>query len=152
MTKARVLEQSVDRFATGVGFERQGESWYREDSDIVWVLTLERAEQGRPHDVGIGLWFSELGAESRPKAESCHVRSRLSRLVADAGALESLLALDARVDEEVLRAEVAAVLEAVLRPLLERVRAAADLASSEAGGFLRHGQVAERAHRLIPPR
>lgn len=131
MSARNVIQATFDEFGESRGGAKKSGSWYLQGHDTVTVLNLQKSQYGRRYYVNVALWFLGIGAPANPKPSQCHVQTRLESLVTDDERvhLEELLDLDVPVGEEQRHAELLAVLETQLGPILDASQTLAGLAS-----------------------
>lgn len=88
------VQAVVDRFCKDSGFNKKSGSWYRRQDESIAVINLQRSQHSRAYYLNVALWLLALGEAEAPKEHTCHVRTRLARLVSDAEALNKALDLE----------------------------------------------------------
>ena len=87
------VQEIVDRFCKEHGFTKKSGSWFRIQDETIAVIDLQRSNSAHAYYVNVALWLLGLGEATAPKEHTCHVRTRLDRLVADPGRVRSALDL-----------------------------------------------------------
>lgn len=96
MSERDQVQEIVDRFCKEHGFARKSGSYFRRQDETIAVIDLQRSEYAHAYYVNVALWLLALGDATAPKEHTCHVRTRLDRLVADPDGVRD--ALDLRTD------------------------------------------------------
>ncbi|MBI1924296.1 DUF4304 domain-containing protein [Candidatus Poribacteria bacterium] len=88
------LERSITKLLKGDGFKKKGTSWYLENLECISVLDLQKSQWGGQYYINLGAFVKQLDAVPFPKEHQCHLRGRLSEIVADKAQLERYLDLE----------------------------------------------------------
>jgi hypothetical protein len=146
MSERNVLQTTFDERATGGGFMKRSGSWYRRQEDTIAVLQLQKSQYGDQYFVNVALWLLSLADAEHPKEQTCHLRSRLSRLLPDEETkLSALLDLESSMPDDDRSAGLGEILVTRLLPLLDLCSTMGGIRSLPGlGAFLITGQ-AQRA-------
>lgn len=127
------IQSSFDAFMASEGFRKRSGSWYRRSNDVITVVELQKSQYGPTYYINVAVWLLALGdVKNPPKERTCHVRTRLSRLVGTReDRLAYLLDLDTDLPDEDRKAELTGFLGTELTPILEVVDSLHGLRSAE---------------------
>ena len=87
------LQQALAPSLKARGFQKSGTTWRRASPDAVAVVNIQGSQWSPMFYLNLGVYFRALGDRDKPCSHHCHVRTRLSDLVPDAGRLGELLDL-----------------------------------------------------------
>jgi hypothetical protein len=73
-----IVEHAVNDVLKPAGFRKAGNNWYRDGTDTVLVLNLQRSMWSRSYYLNFGLWLKDFGEVARPKEYQCPIRKRMS--------------------------------------------------------------------------
>jgi hypothetical protein len=88
------LERSITEILKEEGFKKKGTSWYFETPECISVLDLQKSQWGGQHYINLGVFVKQFDATPFPKEHQCHIRGRLSEIVADKTQFERYLDLE----------------------------------------------------------
>lgn len=63
-----------------VGFAKKGPSWFKDGSDSIVVLSLQKSDFDEKYYVNFGVWLKSLGDAAFPSENKCHIQARLTSL------------------------------------------------------------------------
>ncbi len=115
------VQQAFDRFCREASLVKRSGSCYRHGDEVIAVCNLQRSQYGPMYYFNQGFWILSLGDERYPKPNKCHIQARLEDLIPTAEQrIGELLNLDYGMSQEERVAELVALLERELRPLIEQ--------------------------------
>lgn len=94
MSERDEVQSLVDTFGEEHGYTKKSGSWYLRQDETIAVLNLQRSQHSHAYYLNAALWLLALGEAAAPKEHTCHIRTRVGRLVADGEALDRALDLD----------------------------------------------------------
>lgn len=131
--------------ASGVGFTPRGSIAHRHTNELIQVIELQRSRYGRIYYVNVGIALKSLGATNLPREEQCHIRVRLTNLVADrADELTRCLDLEQPIDPAQRISQLEAIAGEPLREFSTKTSGMEGLRAIYRSGVLRGAFV----HRL----
>ena len=77
MGMTKLLTQHLNRTLTPLGFLKSGMSWRRNHSIAFDVVGIQFARFSSGVTVQLGIYYKNLGNETNPIEEMCHLRARL---------------------------------------------------------------------------
>lgn len=121
MTDRNVIQTTFDEFGKKSGSVKRSGSWYRRGPETIFVLNLQKSQYSIRYYVNIGLWLLELGDVQAPKANHCHVQTRLASIVPESleRHVDELFDLAAPADDIERRSEILDLLNTELLPLMD---------------------------------
>ncbi|CAI9404243.1 MULTISPECIES: DUF4304 domain-containing protein [Aestuariimicrobium] len=144
-----LVQSTVDAYAKSRGFVKRAGSWYLKREDIILVLNLQKSNYGRQYFLNIGLWLNVLGTEQAPQEQHCHIRSRLSRIAADAGRAGDLMDADKLEVQADGAKQLTSELASALDPLISLASSMRELAGQAGAEFLSRALVTGSAQRAL---
>lgn len=145
-----VVQATFDEFMKSQDFFKKGGSWYRVSDDVITVVDLQKSQYAVKYYLNVALWLRALGEVKAPKEQTCHVRTRLSRLVgSEEDRLSTLLDLDTEMVDSERREELSTFFRVHLGPLLEVVASLDGLRSSAGQKMIGAGLVVGPARQLL---
>lgn len=139
MSSRNAVHRAFDAFGKGMGMEKKSGSWYHRGEDVVGVVNLQKSQYSLSYYVNVGFWMTDLGEERYPKCDACHVSMRLGGLIPSARRrIDELFDFEYLLADESREAEIRALFDGELRPLLDRSSAIAGLR-----GLYRQGRLAQ---------
>lgn len=100
MPDRTVVERAVANLLKPLRFKKTRTTWHRSAAETVLVLNVQKSEFGPTLYVNLGVYLRRLGEETAPPEYRCHIRSRLDRVVGDAGSLVEALDLDSSLSDQ----------------------------------------------------
>ncbi len=82
------------------GFAKKGNTWYRDNPDVLEVMHLQRSQFGPQYYINYALWLKVLGEPKSPKEVDCHIRMRESNFGGDIKIARKLLDLESDLASE----------------------------------------------------
>jgi len=135
MDKA-IFKKRVGATMKAAGFVGKGQSWFKEGSDAVVSLSLQKSDFDEKYYVNFGVWLKELGSTAFPAPNHCHIQIRLTSLFpAATEMIEKACRLSSSVEEV---DEFVAFLSAQVAPFCETCLTLEGLrALQQSGAFVR---------------
>jgi hypothetical protein len=146
-----VLQVVVEDFAIRAGFQKKSGAWYRRQTDTIAVVELQKSQYGAQYFINVALWLLHIADAKYPKEQSCHLRTRLTRLIPDEEErLKAFLDLDdPSMSEGERRAGLLELLQTRLLPLLEACSTLRGIRSLEEKDLLKAFLVTGSAQRAL---
>lgn len=152
MTERDAVQQAFDRFGRDAGLEKKSGSWYRQGDDVIAVSSLQRSQYGPSYYWNQAFWLRQLGDERYPKVNKCHLQSRLEGLLPDAEQrVRELLDLEHALSDEDRVAELVALLERELLPVIEQGSSIDGLRRLYEAGKLARAGITGPAQPILAP-
>jgi hypothetical protein len=76
------------------GFRKKARTWWRHGDETIQVVNLQKSPYGERLYVNLGVYVTQLGSETSPPENRCHVQARLER-VADSSRLAAISSAEA---------------------------------------------------------
>lgn len=89
-----LLKRAITTALEPRGFKWKASAWYLDGQDGICVVELQKSNFGEQYYVNLAISVKELDPNPFPKEHQCHVRGRLSEVVADKPRLEAALNFD----------------------------------------------------------
>lgn len=147
--KANPLRPWLDEVLRPAGFFRKGDSWFRNSTDVIEVVNLQKSQYGDQYYLNYSLWLQALGESSFPTEETCHIRMRVGSIISSTDSLAELLDLDSSAADDTRRADIAALLAAEFLPLADSGRTIDGLRALLTGKRLNKAMVHVHARTLL---
>jgi hypothetical protein len=136
--------------ALGVaGFSRKGDSWYRQNAEILEIVNLQKSQYGNQHYLNYALWLKALGEPAFPKEEKCHIRMRVDDLSSSREQLVRLLDLETDVPELERKAALIILLNSEFLIFAANCRSLADVRALYHAGKFNKAMVLAAAKRVL---
>lgn len=150
MSERNAIQVTFDDFMKSIGFSRTAGSWYRTGEDVVTVVQLQKSQYGVQYYVNVAVWLLALGAAKAPKEQTCHVRTRLSRLVGtEESHLSKLLNLEEPLSEDERCAALMDFLLSYLKPVLDATVSVESLRTPEGKSVVNLSLVSGPARHIL---
>ena len=75
------LESAIALGMKSLGFRKKARNWWRTNDYAVQVLNLQKSQFGEQLYVNVAVYLSDLGNETNPPHNRCHIQARLERIV-----------------------------------------------------------------------
>ncbi|HEY0880108.1 MAG TPA: DUF4304 domain-containing protein [Archangium sp.] len=125
-----MLVAALNEALVPAGFKKKTSSWFRRSDEVTEVVNLQRSRFGPQHYLNFGLWLCTLGAETFPRAERCHVYTRVESLVPSGKSLGGLLNLDLHELDAERLGRLVVILTNEFLPVTDRCRTVAGIRSN----------------------
>lgn len=151
VSERNVVQATLDAFGRKTGFSKRSSTWYLRQPETIAVLNLQHSMYGAQYYVNVALWLLPLGDADAPKEHTCHIRTRLERLLAPERRerVAALFDLDADIDEETRQGEILGILRSDVLPLLEACGSIDGLRSPDGERLLRRSLVNRAAQEFL---
>jgi hypothetical protein len=137
-----VIQQTLDAFGKGAEMVKQSGTWYRVTDEVIEAVNLQKSQYGPRYYVNVGWWLRSLGDVKFPKDHQWHIGIRLESLAVNcAEDVKALLDLDSGIAESERSQRLRDLLEAELRPVLDRTRSVDGLRELRREGRLKAAAV-----------
>jgi len=145
-----VIQQTFDAFATSAGMLKHSGTWYRSTDNVIQAVNLQKSQYGPSYYINIGWWLRSLGDVKFPKDDEWHIGIRLESLLAlRAEEVNSLLDLDSEISDAERSQRLRDLLEADLRPAVDRTTSVDGLRALRREGKLKAAAVRGPAIAII---
>ena len=75
------LESAIAPGMKALGFRKKARNWWRTNDYAIQVLNLQKSQFGEQLYVNVAVYLSQLGNETSPPHNRCHVQARLEAIV-----------------------------------------------------------------------
>ena len=100
MNEQRVIVESIRSDLKAEGFRKHGATWRKTFPQTILVLNIQKSQWGPQFYINLGVYLSALGPNAKPPEHRCHLRTRLSPLVAEGSPLVECLDFSTRASDE----------------------------------------------------
>lgn len=144
-----LIQSRLDKLARANGFEKKAGSWYLRRDETILVLNLQKSNYGGRYYLNVAVWLRELGDETAPKEQNCHIRTRLGRLVVDPDVIDRLLDNEWAEIHPATDSEFVSVMSAALGPVIEGSASVEALREGAGRRLVEKSLVTGPAQRLV---
>ncbi len=86
-----IVQGAIDTWAKKAGMTKKAGSWYLSREETILVLDLQKSNYASRYFLNLAVWLRAIAPAGFPKEQSCHIRTRLSRLVSESERVDRLL-------------------------------------------------------------
>ncbi|ROS43343.1 DUF4304 domain-containing protein [Amycolatopsis thermoflava] len=148
MVTKNPLRLAIDQVIPETGLVKKSGSWYLRQEETIGVINLQKSQYGDQYYVNIAVWLLPLGDVDFPAEHKCHIRTRLTRLLAEREQ-ELVQVLDLTVErpdrEEVLKQAI----EENIVPIFKSCATLAGFRQPQGRYFLECSLVVGEAQQLL---
>lgn len=133
----RTLERVLEAVLSAHGFRAQKRTWYAASDEATKVVDLQKSQYGEQYFINLAVCLKQLGGPEKPKEHQCHVRARLTSLLADPAPLDKALDLeDATLSDEAREREIIGAMSQFGLPFFDEAGSLDGLRHLDARGTL----------------
>lgn len=151
MSERNAVQQAHDGWGRASGFEKKSGSWYLMTDEVISVSNLQKSQYSVRYYLNQAFWLRQLGEEERyPKDNKGHIRLRVGSLLGeDSARLDQLLDMEIPMADDDRIAELTAILDGKLVPVIERGRSLAGLRALLDEGVFKAAGIRGPAQQLL---
>lgn len=123
-----------------LGFVRMGDTWFRDNSEIVQQLNFQKSAHGHQYFLNFGIWLKAMEAcpEMPPKEHRCQIRARIGMIFPnEAEKIDELLDFEkAHINESERTRGINEFVKKKIAPLFEQNFSLSDIKKNYRAGRL----------------
>lgn len=134
------------------GFKRKSDSWYWRNDEVILLVNLQKSQYGDQYYVNCGVALKSLGAVEFPKEHHCHIRFRLTSVVAEEEKkdIESVFDLEnGSLSDQQRKDEISRLIRDIVLPIFKECSTRNGIAETIKAGRLAKAMVHKQVKDLI---
>lgn len=144
-----VVQSAIDTWAKNAGMTKKSGSWYLTRDETILVLNLQKSNYASRYYLNVAVWLQAIALAKFPNEQTCHIRTRLSRLDPDSERVDRLLDVDWIDTHPGALDELNLLLDKTLAPLVKATASLSSLRAEAGRSFVRQSLVSRAAQEVL---